>query len=146
MPAPSPSTSKASPRPPPLDLPKSYTRSFVPGRMTISSQTSQESSVRGKVKCTPLQGAEYLARCAGATPAPKYNNLEEWFQDVSVVYHFCERPNFTVFGRILCPFITMLTKELFVFHRIPNRRSLVKRKTSRWSGPSTPIDPMREAT
>ncbi|KAF9654042.1 hypothetical protein BDM02DRAFT_1186476 [Thelephora ganbajun] len=49
--------------------------------MTTDSQSSQEPSVKGKVKCTPLQGTEYAKRRAGVPPTLKYNNLEEWFQD-----------------------------------------------------------------
>ena len=48
--------------------------------MAVDSQLSQEAGAKGRVKCTPLQGTEY----ANKTPKPKYSNLEEWFQDVSI--------------------------------------------------------------
>jgi len=50
--------------------------------MAVDSQVPQEASGKGRVRCTPLQGTEYTNR---STPKPKYNNLEEWFQDVSSV-------------------------------------------------------------
>ena len=53
--------------------------------MPVSTQVTQEvrGNMKGRVKCTPLQGAEYTDRRAGVTPQPRYKNLEEWFQDVS---------------------------------------------------------------
>ena len=53
--------------------------------MAVDSQIPQEAGAKGRVKCTPLQGTEYANKC---TPKPKYNNLEEWFQDVSRVGSF----------------------------------------------------------
>lgn len=58
--------------------------------MAVGSQTPQESSAKGRVKCTPLQGTEYATKCAGVAPTPKYKNLEEWFQDVSEVHPFSQ--------------------------------------------------------
>ena len=56
--------------------------------MAFGSQTPQESSARGKARRTPLQGTEYTARGTGAPPTLKYNNLEEWFQNVSTGHLF----------------------------------------------------------
>lgn len=60
--------------------------------MAVDSQTPQESGVKGRVNCTPLQGSEYAKRCAGVPPTAKYNNLEEWFQDVSIGHPFRGKP------------------------------------------------------
>ena len=76
--------------------------------MAIDSQTPQECTPKGRVRCTPLQGTEYADRCAGIPPAPTYNNLEEWFQDVSAVHPLCGEPSVMAFGRLRYLLMVML--------------------------------------
>jgi hypothetical protein len=71
--------------------------------MAINSQTIQGSGVKGRVKCTPLQGT-------GVPPAPKYNNLEEWFQDVSADYPLLGKPDAVAFGGLRCLLMMILIK------------------------------------
>ena len=89
-----------------------------------------------------MQGSEY----AGVPPAPKHKNLEEWFQEVSVVPPFREEPNAIAFGCISLSVYGDIDKRVGCFRRILDRSLLVKQKTSRWSGLSVPIDPLRKAT
>ena len=74
--------------------------------MAINSQTVQGSVVKGRVKCTPLQGT-------GVPPPPKYNNLEEWFQDVSADYPLLGKPDAVAFGGLQCLLMVILI-NLFV--------------------------------
>jgi len=105
--------------------------------MAVDSQIPQEASGKGRVKCTPLQGTEYANRC---TPKPKYNNLEEWFQEVSSADHsfpFASGNRVSVDANNRIAF--------FFFCRILSQRLLVRRKTSRLSGRFTPFEKLREA-
>ena len=63
-----------------------------PSKMAFGNQTPQESNARGRVKCTPLQGAEYAAKHAGGSSTPGCGDLEEWFRRVSTVHLFRRVP------------------------------------------------------
>jgi hypothetical protein len=80
----------------------------------FGSQTPHESSVSGKVKCTPLQGTDYAKRCASDPPSPNYRNLDQWLREVSTGYpsHLQKSGDHLVRPR---QFATILIKGLFPF-------------------------------
>lgn len=83
--------------------------------MAVGSQAPQEYSVKGRVKCTPLQGIEHANRRAGVpSSTPKYNNLEEWFQDVSPGHPLLGKQNAAAFGCFRYSFTMILIKEFSV--------------------------------